>query len=60
MPRRALRRAQFVGTTDPFDLWAALDRVAHREQLVPSDSKAMRDALIGDALDDVVGYACTP
>jgi hypothetical protein len=36
-----------------------LERVAHREQVVPGDSKAMRGALIGDALDDVVGYACT-
>src|ERR1700722_9635197 len=44
---RGVRRVQFVGTTDPFDLWAALDRVAHREQVVPGDSKAMRDALVG-------------
>jgi hypothetical protein len=36
-----------------------LERVAHREQVVPCDSKAMCGALIGDALDDVVGYACT-
>ena len=56
---RGVRRVQFVGTTDPFDLWAVLDRVAHREQVVPGDTKAMRDALIGDALDDVVGYACS-
>jgi hypothetical protein len=54
-----VRRVQLVGAADPFDLLAALDRVAHREQVVPRDSEAMRDALIRDALDDVVGYACT-
>src|SRR5271165_4081407 len=52
-----VRCVQFVRTTDPFDLWAAFDRVAHREQVVPRDSEAMLDALVGDALDDVVGYA---
>ena len=52
-----VRGVQFVGATNPFDLSADLDRVAHREQIVPSNAEAMRDALVGNALDDVVGYA---
>jgi hypothetical protein len=44
----------------PFDLWAALDRVANREQVVTGDAKAIRDALFGDALNDIVGHARRP
>ena len=52
-----VRGVQFIGATDPFDLSAALDRVAHREQIVSGDAEAMRDALVGNALHDVVRYA---